>query len=294
MFRLGIIGSDNSHAERFSELANLAEGIGGRRIPDVQITHIYGTDPVRTKEVADKCRIPNIVTRTEDMLGHVDGVLCVWRHGSKHLHDTAPFLKAGIPAFVDKPLASSVEDARQLVDLAEQARVGFTSFSTLRYAQPTVNFVASLPDAAGALRTGMSSGHADTKSEYDGIFFYGIHAVELMHAVWGYGVERVTAVEHNGNCMATCMFSTGPIVTLNFLGNAYHVFHLCVFGDKGWAQHLVDASTAYYDGMTVFMEALRTGKWPLTRDQLLEPIKVLSAIKRSLAARREVRLSEFD
>jgi hypothetical protein len=94
--------------------------------------------------------------------------------------------------------------------------------------------------------------------------------------------------------MAVCTFRAGPIVTLNLLGNAYHVFHVAVFGDKGWAHHLVDAGTAYYDGMTIFMETLRTGKWPLTRDQLLEPIKVLSAVKRSLAARREVSLNEFD
>lgn len=293
MFKLGIIGSDNSHAEVFSKLANLEEGVNGMRIEDVQVTHIYGADAERTKEVAEKGRIPNIVTRCEEMLGSVDGVLCVWRHGSKHLHDTLPFLKAGLPAFVDKPLASSVADAAQLIDTAEKAGVGFTSFSTLRYAKPTVDFIASLPGAVGTPVSGISTGPADLESEYDGVFFYGIHAVELMNATFGYGCESVWATAHHHNAVAVCKFPAGPAVTVNLLGkSAAYVFHVSVFGTKGSQDFKVDGSTAYFDGMKVFMETMRTGQWPLTREQLLEPVRILAAIEKSLAENREVKLAE--
>ena len=292
MFRLGIIGSDNSHAEAFSSLANLDGGEKGLKIPDVQVTHIYGTDEKRTQEVAEKCKIPNIVTRSEDMLGHVDGVACVWRHGSKHLNETLPFIKAGLPAFVDKPLAATVADARQLIETAQQAKVGFSSFSTLRYCKPTVEWVSSLKDKLETPVSGISTGPAEPDSEYDGLVFYGIHAVEMMHTAWGYGVTSVTATEQNKNIVAVCKFSTGPIIALNFLYKAAYVFHLSAFGTKGYADHVVDSGTSYFDGMTVFLEMMRTGKWPLTADQLLEPIKVLAAVQKSLAEKREVALSE--
>ncbi len=292
MFKLGIIGSDNSHAIQFSKLANLEDGVNGMRIEDARVTHIYGIDPERTKEVAELGEIPNIVTRNEDMLGEVDGVICVWRHGSRHMADTLPFLKAGIPAFVDKPLASSVADAMILIDTAEKAGVGLTSFSTLRYAKPTVEFIASLPEAVETAVSGVSTGPADLGSEYDGIFFYGIHAVEMMNATFGYGCESVLATSHGSNCMAVCKFPGGPTVTLSLLGKAAYVFHVSVFGTKGWKDYTVDSSTAYYDGMNVFMETLRTGRWPLTRSQLLEPVKILAAIERSLAEDREVKLTE--
>jgi predicted dehydrogenase len=291
VFRLGIVGSDNSHSISFSSLANLEEGYKGQRIPDVQVTHIYGTDPVRTQEVATKGNIPNIVTNMEEMLGAVDGILCVWRHGSKHLADTAPFLKAGIPAFVDKPLASSVADAEALIDLAEKAKVGFTSFSTLRFSKPTVDFVASL-DAIGPVTSGVSTSKADRASEYDGIFFYAIHAVELMNATFGYGCHSVSAVEHNKNIHVACKFASGAIVTLNLLGSAKSTFHVSAFGGKGNRDFPVPTDTTYFDGMTVFMETLRTGKWPFTREQLLEPVKILAATERSLVEKREVALSE--
>ena len=70
-------------------------------------------------------------------------------------------------------------------------------------------------------------------------------------------------------------------------------FHLTAFGDKGWLQHTVDSGTSYYDGMLVYMETLRTGKWPLSADELLEPVKILTAIKRSLETHWEVSLGNL-
>ena len=81
MFRLGIIGSDNSHAEAFARLVNIEGGDRGFHVEDVQVTHIYGTDVARTKEVAEKGRIPNIVARPGEMIGKVDGVASVLRLG---------------------------------------------------------------------------------------------------------------------------------------------------------------------------------------------------------------------
>ncbi|MBI5091771.1 MAG: Gfo/Idh/MocA family oxidoreductase [Candidatus Hydrogenedentes bacterium] len=292
MFRLGIIGSDNSHAEAFASLANLEEGHGGLCVPDVQVTHIYGTDPKRTKEVAEKSKIPNIVTNMEDMIGAVDGVLCVWRHGSKHCHDTVPFLKAKIPAFVDKPLAASVADAKSLIATAQQTGVGFTSFSTLRYERDTVAYIEQLKREAGTPTIGVSTGPADPASEYDGIFFYGIHAVELMNAVWGYGCKSVTAVATEKHVQTVCAFENGSLVTLNFLHENPYVFHVMAFGKEKWLEHTVESKTGYYDGMLVILETLKSGKWPLTAEQLLEPVAILAAIQKSLAEKRTVAITE--
>lgn len=293
MFKLGIIGSDNSHAIAFSQLANLEEGRGGLKIPDVQVTHIYGTDPERTKEVAEAGQIPHIATKSEEMLAAVDGVICVWRHGAKHLPDTLPFIKAGKPAFIDKPLATTVADARQLIETAQQAKIGFSSFSTLRYAQPTVDFIAALGEGVGEVVSGVSTGPAHLDSEYGGIFFYGIHAVELMHAAFGYGVESVSTVANGPNAHVACAYPDGRIVTLNLLGDkAKYAFHLTAFGSKGLDTHLVDSATAYYEGMRVFVDAMKNGTWPLTPEQLLEPVQVLVAAERSMETGRAVTLAE--
>jgi predicted dehydrogenase len=289
MFRLGIIGSDNSHAEAFSKLANLENGYNGLKIDDVQVTHIYGTDTARTKEVADAGKIPNIVANAEEMIGQVDGVICVWRHGGKHI-EALPFLRAGIPAFIDKPLACSVADATALLDAAVKAGVGFTSFSTLRYAANAVDYINDLRANAGDLLAGTCSGPADLDSEYGGIFFYGIHTVEMMNAVFGYGCREVHAVAQDGSVAAICTFANGAIVTLNMMKDLAYAFHVLAFGKKAWKQHTIDASSCYYDGMQVFLDTMKTGKWPLDRDQLLEPVKILAAIDESLKQGRTVKI----
>jgi predicted dehydrogenase len=289
MFRLGIVGSDNSHADAFSKLANLDNGYNGLKIDDVRVTHIYGTDPARTKEVADAGQIPNIVASAEEMIGHIDGVICVWRHGGKHI-EALPFLRAGIPAFIDKPLACSVADATALVDAAAKAGVGLTSFSTLRYAANAVEFINGLRANAGDLLAGTCSGPADLASEYGGIFFYGIHTVEMMNAVFGYGCREVHAIAKDGSVAAICTFPNGAIVTLNMMKDLAYAFHVIAFGKKDWKQHTIDASSCYYDGMQVFLETMKTGKWPLGRDQLLEPVKILAAIDESLKQGRTVKI----
>ena len=289
MFRLGIVGSDNSHAEAFAKLANLDEGINGKRVDDVQVTHIYGTDPARTQEVATNAEIPTVVDDMQEMMGAVDGVAVVWRDGSLHREHTLPFLKAGIPVFVDKPLALTVADAQAMIDAAQAAKVGFTSFSTVRFATSLQEYLQYLTMKCGTVLSGMCTGQVQVASEYGGVFFYGIHAVELMHTVFGYGCRSVTARRNNENVQVICALPDEKLVTLNLVGGGHRVpFHAAAFGSDGWGTHEVDTSTMYQNGMQVFLQTLRTGTWPLTPEQLLEPVQILDAITRSMMDNREV------
>lgn len=290
-FRVGMIGSQNSHSDAYSSLINLKEA--GKDYGQVRVTHIWGEEDARTKEVAEKCQIPNIVTSHTDMIGQVDGVICVRRHGGKHLEDAMPFLKAGIPALVDKPLACSVADARAMIKAAQDAHVGFSSFSTLRFAPETVEFVEALRKDAGELRAGTSAGHCEHDSEYGGIFFYGIHAVELMTEVWGYGVESVLAMQHGANVSALCAYKNGATVSLELLGDAKYVFHLTAFGKNAWRSTEVGTGDAYVKGIKVILATLVEQSWPIDAAHLVEPIQILAAVEQSVKENRRVSLSEL-
>ena len=282
MFKLGIIGSDNSHADAFSKLANLDEGLNGLKIADVRVTHIYGTDPARTQEVAEGGRIPHIAQRAEDMLGHVDGVICVWRHGGKHLADTLPFLKAGIPAFVDKPLACSVADATALINAAEKAKVGLTSFSTVRFATKTVEYIRELMGTADGVLAGTVQRARRSRQRIRRYLFLRDSYRGIDERRVRLRLRSVQAIAQDGSVAAICTFKNGAIVTLNMMKDLAYAFHVVAFGKKAWKEHTVDASTCYYDGMKVFLDTMKTGQWPFTREELLEPVKVLAAIERSL------------
>lgn len=282
VFRLGIVGSDNSHSLAFAKLCNTGEVVEGETIDGVRVTHICGADPEITAGRAKDGNIPNIVASPKDMIGQIDGALCVRRHGGRHLEDATPLLEAGIPVFVDKPLACSVADAEALVALAEKGGKGFSSFSTLRYARTTSAFIDGAQKECGDFVGGTVTGPFELESEYGGLFFYGIHTVELMLATFGYGVQTVEARVHDGNASVACAYQDGPLVTLQLLHGAKSAFHIGTYGKKGFDYHTVDSHTSYFDGLQVILKTLKTGEWPLTAAQLVEPVKILAAIERSV------------
>ena len=116
MFRIGILGSDNSHAQHFARLCNVEKVYGD----DVRIVAIYGNDddPNHTKEVAEKGEIPFIANNPEEFMGKVDAVMVVYRRGSLHVPHILPFIEAGYPVWIDKPITSSPEDIDKLIKQA--------------------------------------------------------------------------------------------------------------------------------------------------------------------------------
>lgn len=278
MIRIGIVGSDNSHAIAFSKLCNVPGNIP--RVEGAQVVAVFGEEEERTKEVAQEGNIPKIVEKPEDMIGEIDAALVVFRHGGKHRQYAEPFLKAGIPTFVDKPLAVSSSDAKAMLELADSNGTPLTSFSTLRYAGDMLSF----KQEAGELEitSAVFSGPADRESEYGGLPFYGVHIAEMMQALYGPGVRSVSATQHEKNIVATLHYEGGQMGTLNFLGDASYVFHMLAFGKKGWIGRALDASTCYRDGLEVVLEMVRSGKRPLSNAALMEPVRVLEAIEESL------------
>jgi predicted dehydrogenase len=282
VIRIGIVGSDNSHADRFSELVNLDD-----RTPHVdgaRVDYIYGRDAARTLEVATNNRIPHIVADPREMLGHVDAVMVVFRHGGLHAGHARPFIEAGLPTFVDKPFTLDPAEAQALIDLAQARDAPLTSYSTVRWASHTGRFRERMAELGG-VPAALYTSPADRQSVYGGLAFYGVHAVELMHALHGSGVQTVQAVEHDNGCMAvTARYAGGPLVTLQLLKGTATRFEMTAYGVREVAHQPLDMSDSYLNGMQVFLDMVRTGRLPLPYQEVMETVRVMDAIERSLAA----------
>jgi len=66
--------------------------------------------------------------------------------GRQHLEQVKQALASGKPLWIDKPLASSLEDAREILRLAKDAGVPWFSASALRYGKDVD--ALKLPDEA--------------------------------------------------------------------------------------------------------------------------------------------------
>lgn len=298
MLKIGILGSDNSHAERFSELLNLPEHPNFLADAGAQVVAIWGQEPTRTQQVAQQNRIATIVDEPTAMLDLVDAVLCVTRHGGLHLDLVRPYLQARVPTFVDKPLAIDPDDARTMVALAAQNRTPFTSFSTVRFSADTQQFLQQA-QGLGGIRVGSYSGPATRRNPYGGVLFYAIHSLEIMLMTQGVGVQWVQALEGpavdaagNGALIATCAWKDGMMATIELTVEAAYAFRATALGRNGVHSTTLNIADCYREGMKQILTVLRGGPSPIPAAAMIEAIQIGAAMELSLQEERRVYLHE--
>ncbi len=294
MTRIGILGSDNSHALAFAKLCNLPMENGEYRYPDVRITAIYGNDddPKHTKDVAEQGAIEFIAEKPEDFIGKVDAVMVVYRKGSLHVPAILPFVEAGYPVWIDKPIAVSVEDINRLREAVERNNTLVTGGSTLKYnyeVQTLQNKVKS--GVLGTVTGGAMNFPGDVDSPYDGLFFYGSHLCEMCLTIFGYDVKSVYAskLSHNNICVIAKYEDKQVCLSYQEL---YQHTAVSVYGTETTATMEIDASFIYRLGFEKWLEMLRTGRMPLCFDDLVQPVYMLNAIQKSIDEGREVTIDE--
>lgn len=279
MFRYGIIGTDSSHAAAFSKLINV-DGILGK---EGRVTAVWGEEEHRTHEVAEIGGIGEVVAQPADLLGNVDAVMVLARHGSLHAKLSLPFLEAGVAAFIDKPLAASVDDCRRMIAAARSSGAPLTSFSTLRFA-PATEALLERVAGIGSVRAAHLAGPCDFESRYDGPYFYANHIVEVTLRLLGEDVQSVSATRSGRNVVAQLIFSDEEIATLAFLANATRQFHATAYGSEGIvAQEIGGGDDSYSQGMRIFHEMVKSRQGPLSAEQMMLPIAIIETMQQSLA-----------
>lgn len=153
--RLGIIGLSpgNGHPYSWSGILNgydpeamaacpfpaipeylLASPPEARLDEGAEVTHVWTQDESVSRRIAAASRIGEVVLRMEDMLGEVDAVLLARDDAENHLSMARPFLEAGLPIFIDKPLALDSQTARAIYALERHPGQIFTC-TGLRFAR---------------------------------------------------------------------------------------------------------------------------------------------------------------
>ena len=291
MYRIGIVGSDNSHADAFSMLVNLPDEKTGEYLyPDCKVTGIFGLDKERTQQVAADGKIDFIAEKPEDLLGKVDAVMVVFRHGGLHAEYALPFIEAGIPVWIDKPFSISNEDAKRIIGASVKYNTPVTGGSTCKYAYDILMIRNAVENynRIGKIKSAMINFPAELVNEYGGLYFYGAHLVEMTLAAFGYDPRSVTASEKNGNVVAVVKYDAFQVV-MNFIPEARE-YYAVVFGENGTMLREIDINISYRLGFEKFAEMLRTGKMPLPLENLFTAVVLLNGVVESYTSGVEVKL----
>lgn len=281
MLRVGIVGSENSHTSAFARILNVTKRLGGARV-----THLWGEEEKHTAEVARQCRISTVVERPEDLVGQVDAAIVDHRHAKHHVPAARPLVEAGIPVFVDKPFSYTVEEGKDLLRLARKKKVLVTSYSCVRYA-PGFQRAVQARERAGDVLQAEFWGPCDIHSPYGGIFFYGVHQVEMMMGTLGTDVASAAFTPgENGSHTASVAYKNGPTVTLHLLKDFTGGFGYGFFSRNGHISASLNYRGLYLRGLEAFLRMVNSGANDWTPEQILTPVAVLAALDRAIESGR--------
>lgn len=240
------------------------------RIPGARVTHLWTDQPEEALPVAKASLIEHIVSSPEEVIGHVDAAIISTDDGDNHVTRARPFVEAGLPVFVDKPMATNLPDLRQFVRWHEQGKI-ILSTSGMRYA-PEMRQAASHLAELGELRW-ITSFTCKTWERY------GIHALEAVYPLLGPGFISARTLHQQGSDVVHLTHTSGTQVTLGAIHDAYGSFgavHL--YGTKGQLPlRLADTYPAFRGQLLAFIDMLRTGVRPVPFEQTVELMAILIA-----------------
>lgn len=270
--RIGIVGIENSHVNGIVRAVNV-DGAGHARV-----TALVAGDADRTAQLAELGGIERVVTASDDLLGEVDALIVATRAGATHRALAVPFLEAGVPVWVDKPLALSVADADAI--LAAAGRTPVTSSSTLRWLPDTDAVAAALP-TLGELQGLTVTGPADPDGPYGGLFFYGIHLADVAQRLVP-GTPESVEVERSPEGVRARYAVGGAAVTLEFVrpeGDVSVPFHVTAVGSRGTASRDIVVGPDYVrPGVEAFVRMLDAGELPVPHAQMRAAVAVMAEI----------------
>ncbi len=273
MIRFGLVGVNTSHADAFSRILN-GSATDDPTVEGGRVVAIWGNDgdDARVDELAKAHDISTKVTNASEMLGSIDAALIVDDHGGGETHAALarPFIEAGLPTFIDKPMTTDYRDAADLFELADRTGAPLLSCSALRFAAELESARAEL-EHIGKLSSLISTGPGDW-------YYYGVHAVELLGAVAGTGAATLHRHSFDQRDVAVISYPDGPTAIVQTLRDASYVFELVAYGEDGHTSIEVKDSAAFYaNTMREAVKMAETGKSPLTATQTLEVLAILRA-----------------
>lgn len=278
MKSIGIIGAENSHTIAIAKEINIRE-----QAPGFTLAYVWGETAELAAKAAEEGQIPHVVSDPGEMLGKVDAVICDHRHPKYHLDSVRPFVAEGIPTFVDKPFCFESARGEEFLAFARKKGTPVTSFSVMSHQKSFFALEEELK-TIGDISAGATYGPCDLESQYGGVFFYGVHQVDMALHAFGYDVEQVAVIRNrDGFAVGELLYPDGRIVTLNFIRDGMKGFALTAAGSDGYLHRsIVRDEHPYLTGVTIFTSMFESGIEPIPHDEILAPIRVLEALQRSI------------
>ena len=281
--RIGIIGTDTSHATAFAAMLNDESSPdyvpGGKVVaafkggsPDIE------SSATRVDKYAEELRTKwnvRFYDSIPELCRNVDAVLLESVDGRVHLQQVRPVIAAHKLVFIDKPLAATFADVREIDRLAHAAGVPWFSSSSLRYGE--IAETMKFKDATGVATWG--PGPLEPHHQLE-LAWYAIHPIELLYTLMGPGCEEVTRMFTPDADVIVGRWKDGRIGTVRAL-RPYSDYGAVVFRPKQIIESPSQPSGSYRPLVVQIMKFFATGEPPVPNQETVEIYAFMDAAQRS-------------
>jgi len=162
-----------------------------RALPGVELTAVVDTNQARAEEIA-AANQTRALMRSTSLLDKVDAV-SVAVPTEQHLAVALPFLEAGVPVLVEKPMARSLEEADQMIAAAAKSGAVLAVGQTERF-NPAVEAARPMLTDPRFIEVHRLGTFPERSLDIDVVFDLMIHDLDVVLSLVRSEVESIEAV----------------------------------------------------------------------------------------------------
>ncbi|RYZ63093.1 MAG: gfo/Idh/MocA family oxidoreductase [Chitinophagaceae bacterium] len=298
MLRIGVVGMSpgNAHPSSWSAIINgefdgdkiaamgypaVADYLQANKptlgLPGARVTHVWTQSRDVSETIAATAKIENVAADAAEMIANVDAVLLCRDDPENHVAMAKPFVDAGLPLFIDKPLCATKQDLAYFSSEIEKGKF-IMSCSSMRYASELMAVKSNIK-SFGKMELVTGVGKKDWLK-------YGIHMLEGIVSVLNdpkpIGVRNIGSTNQNS---VQITFEGGVQLMLHLFNDIVPTMQLSFFGQESWRTVEIKNSYAMFrDNIIEFIRSVLEGKSRVDFAKTKQIINVMIAAEESLAA----------
>ena len=287
MKRIVILGCENSHANRF-----LKEIKENPKYNDYSVLGVYSDEREAAEKLSAEYGVA-VMDSYDEAVGNVDGIIVTARHGKNHYKFSRPYVKSGIPMFIDKPITVDCEEAVEFMRELRAAGVKVTGGSSLGKADEIIDLREKHEqNFEGQTLGGVVRAPLDSASVYGGFYFYAQHLVEMVSSVFGKYPNSVKAFSVKNQKTVVFRYDSYDVTGV-FTENSYKYFAARFSQDGSQGGEVVASDNWFNREFADFDDLMNGSEQMISYDDFIAPVFVMRAIEKSLASNKEEPVEKY-
>ncbi len=290
--KVAIIGLDTSHSVEFPRRMQAPDCPEKNKVEGLKaVTCLRFETPFTNAEILDERQKQleawgiKVTESFDEAVENCDAIMIEINDPAYHLEYFKKCATLGKPIFVDKPLADTYENGKEIARLAKENNVKVMSASSLRFAQ---NLVEACNKVAKPSQM-YCYGPLGIPAVGSGIIWYGVHSFEMLERGMGRGALSVDVKKDESGAVAVVEYPDNRRGFVELTVGAY-TYGGTLRSGSDVASYVVDSSMIYTEELKEIGKFFATGEASLQLEDALEVMHLLDAAAESYKTGKPVTL----